>query len=326
VNYLYLYGIDDLSTNDYYEAMKKCCCCKIEKDLFEFSNSQLLKNSSKCRACVSAYNREYRKNQDKEAVAAYQKQYREDNKEELAEKRKEYYQDNKPEINARNKQYYQDNKEAMDEYYKNYRETNKEELAEKRKEYYQENRDEILEEKKIYQQENKEVIAEKKKIYYQDNKDYFREYARTHQKERLQNDPEYKIHRNISRLVNFGLKANGASKAGESVEPNLPASFQEMKCHLEDRFPATYNLTRDGKVWMNWNNWGRYDPKTWDDNDPSTWTWQIDHIIPRSDLPYTSMQDENFKKCWALENLRPLSAKQNWLDGVRRTRHKKETK
>lgn len=40
-------------------------------------------------------------------------------------------------------------------------------------------------------------------------------------------------------------------------------------------------------------------------------------------LPYTSMEDENFQKCWALSNLRPLSAKQNNSDGVRRIRHKK---
>jgi hypothetical protein len=30
------------------------------------------------------------------------------------------------------------------------------------------------------------------------------------------------------------------------------------------------------------------------------------------------MVDEEFKKCWALSNLRPLSAKQNILDGNRR--------
>lgn len=66
---------------------------------------------------------------------------------------------------------------------------------------------------------------------------------------------------------------------------------------------------------MNWNNWGRYNAETWDDNDPSTWTWQIDHIIPQSKLKYTSMDDENFKKCWALDNLRPLSSKENLEKG-----------
>jgi len=30
------------------------------------------------------------------------------------------------------------------------------------------------------------------------------------------------------------------------------------------------------------------------------------------------MEDENFKKCWSLDNLRPLSAKINILDGNKR--------
>jgi hypothetical protein len=34
----------------------------------------------------------------------------------------------------------------------------------------------------------------------------------------------------------------------------------------------------------------------------------------------SSMKDENFMKCWLLENLRPYSSKQNLLDGNRRLR------
>jgi len=33
------------------------------------------------------------------------------------------------------------------------------------------------------------------------------------------------------------------------------------------------------------------------------------------------MEDQEFLDCWALDNLRPYSAKQNFLDGVRRIRH-----
>lgn len=43
---------------------------------------------------------------------------------------------------------------------------------------------------------------------------------------------------------------------------------------------------------MNWDNWGAY--------------WHIDHIYPVSLLPYSSMEEDNFKRCWALDNLRPL--------------------
>ncbi len=87
--------------------------------------------------------------------------------------------------------------------------------------------------------------------------------------------------------------------------------MQELKRHLEIQFES----------WMTWQNRGTYNSQIWDDNNPKTWTWQLDHIIPQSDLPYTSMSDDNFKKCWALENLRPLSSKQNLLDGLTKIRH-----
>ena len=86
--------------------------------------------------------------------------------------------------------------------------------------------------------------------------------------------------------------------------------MQELKEHLEAQF----------EPWMNWSNWGRYHKNKWNDNDPATWTWQLDHIIPQYKLPYISMGDDNFKKCWALSNLRPHSAKQNLLDGTGKIR------
>ena len=69
---------------------------------------------------------------------------------------------------------------------------------------------------------------------------------------------------------------------------------------------------------MNWDNQGYYKLSEWNDNDSSTWKWQLDHIIPQSKLPYTSMEDENFKICWDLENLRPYSAKQNLIEQDRK--------
>lgn len=52
----------------------------------------------------------------------------------------------------------------------------------------------------------------------------------------------------------------------------------------------------------------------------STWTWQLDHIIPQNKFKYSSMQDIDFIRCWSLENLRPYSAKQNILDGAKGSR------
>lgn len=125
------------------------------------------------------------------------------------------------------------------------------------------------------------------------------------------NNPTFRIMSHISRLISFMLKSTGGSKLGNSIRDFVGWNNFELKNHIEKQFAS----------WMNWNNYGKYNHKIWKDDDIATWTWQLDHIIPRSDLPYTNMDDENFKKCWSLNNLRPLSAKQNILDGTSRVRH-----
>lgn len=132
-----------------------------------------------------------------------------------------------------------------------------------------------------------------------------------HFSKRRKSDPLFKFRKTLSVSIGYHLKKQSSSKRGGSIKSNLPYTTSELCRHLENQF----------EPWMNWNNHGVYDAKVWNDNDPSTWTWQLDHIIPQSDLPYTSMEDDNFQKCWALNNLRPLSAKQNVIEGVSRTRH-----
>ena len=50
----------------------------------------------------------------------------------------------------------------------------------------------------------------------------------------------------------------------------MKSTFNELKNYIESLF----------EPWMNWNNWGKYDVKTWNDNDQSTWVWNLDHIVP----------------------------------------------
>jgi hypothetical protein len=138
-----------------------------------------------------------------------------------------------------------------------------------------------------------------------------RQSARTRMKLRRDTDIMFKVTSHVSRLVALMLKSNKSSKVGKSIREYLLWDNLQLKEHIERQF----------EPWMNWNNYGKYNSQTWNDVDITTWTWQLDHIIPRSDLPYSSMEDDNFKKCWALENLRPLSAKQNILDGTSRIRH-----
>lgn len=58
---------------------------------------------------------------------------------------------------------------------------------------------------------------------------------------------------------------------------------------------------------------------------PPGWTWEdllqgklhIDHIVPQSAFNYRNAQDQDFKRCWALSNLRALPAKENLAKGTK---------
>jgi len=193
--------------------------------------------------------------------------------------------------------------------------------------YFNAHKEERAEYQKKYISENKEIIKYKKKkydkVYYENNKeellDYQKDYAKNNrdkiterQKNRRKNEPEYKLRCSISGRIHKILNKFGHKKKTSCIK-HLEFTFKQLKEHISSQF----------EPWMNWDNQGIYSPKTWKDDDSSTWCWQLDHIVPQSDLPYTSMEDENFKKCWALNNLRPLSAKQNLLDGTSRKRHSK---
>ena len=189
--------------------------------------------------------------------------------------------------------------------------------------YYVKNKKEINIRNKQYWEENKDLLNDWQKQYYEEHKDEKTEYLienreilalkrRDRENNRLKTDAAFKLRKNVASVIRKFLKDSGNSKNGSCVN-KLGYSFQELREHLEQLFES----------WMSWDNWGTYDPKIWNDNDVSTWTWQLDHIIPHSTFNYTSMNDEEFKKCWALENLRPLPSKQNLLEGITRTRHGK---
>ena len=121
-------------------------------------------------------------------------------------------------------------------------------------------------------------------------------------------DPSYRIRQYVSISVKDHLIDNLSSKNGQSILDHLPYTIDDLRLHLESLF----------EPWMNWDNHGRYLLSTWNDNDESTWTWQIDHIIPHVNFPYISLNDDYFINCWSLSNLRPLSSKQNIIEKDRK--------
>jgi hypothetical protein len=198
---------------------------------------------------------------------------------------------------------------------KKWRENNKERYAatmrKVSRKYYRTHRDQILETNRKKYLANKKAMLAKDRAYKTANRLAIRARLRPYNRHRYNTDPTFRLRINISNAVNYALIKSNSSKNNISVLTKLGYSMQELKEHIEKQFAS----------WMHWDNQGMYNAKTWDDTDKTTWTWQLDHIIPHSDLPYSSMDDDNFKKCWALENLRPYSAKQNVIDGTNRTRH-----
>jgi len=224
-----------------------------------------------------------------------------------SEKAKEYYQKNKLKINEKHSEYVKKNREEVKRYKSDYYYSNKEEISRKKSIYYQENKSSLKEKNTEYVNDNYEKIKEYKRLWFQDNK----KKINSKRVEKYNNDTSFRIRDIVSKSIRQGLKLVGCTKNDESCGKYLDYTFNELKNHLESKFES----------WMTWDNHGVYRVETWDDNDVYTWTWQIDHIIPQSDLLYSSMEDENFKKCWSLNNLRPLSAKQNLFDGLTKVRH-----
>ena len=105
-------------------------------------------------------------------------------------------------------------------------------------------------------------------------------------------DPVFRLRNSVSCTVNQALKKQFSCKKSSTFK-KLPYSVLELRQHLENLF----------EPWMSWNNYGKYSS--------NNETWNIDHIIPQSLLPYSSMEEENFKKCWDLSNLRPLKSIEN---------------
>jgi hypothetical protein len=193
-------------------------------------------------------------------------------------------------------------------YNKKYGQKHKLEKRAYNKQYKLENKDKIKVARSQYYLENKERENNSNKQYYNDNKISINSKRVQYIINRRKLDINFKIRHDISASVRSHFHRNCLVKGKKSVLQFLSYSIQDLKDHLESQFER----------WMTWDNRGIYKVDKWQDDDPSTWTWQIDHIIPQSTFNYTSMEDQAFKDCWALSNLRPYSAKQNLLDKNRK--------
>jgi hypothetical protein len=173
--------------------------------------------------------------------------------------------------------------------------------------YHQNNKDELNAISKEYYKNNTDTIKIRVKKYIANNQKDIKNYNKEYQKSKRKSDPSFRLRGIVSTRVGQALRAIGKSKNSKSTLNYLPYTMQDLKDHLEKQF----------EPWMTWDNHGTHNIKEYDENNSATWKWNIDHIIPQSKLPYTSMEEDNFKQCWALSNLRPLLAKENIKKGAK---------
>ena len=128
-----------------------------------------------------------------------------------------------------------------------------------------------------WRKENAKTLAIKKSEYQKNNRKILNE-----SKKRWFNKPKNKLNHSVQMAVLSALKKNH----NPSILKKLDFTIEELRTHLENQF----------ENWMNWDNHG---------------LWHIDHIKPVASFDFTSMEDEDFKKCWALENLQPLKDTEN---------------
>lgn len=117
-----------------------------------------------------------------------------------------------------------------------------------------------------------------------------RELRRKHNK-KVRSTLKGKIDHVMSSAIRKHLLFEGLSKSSRQWEKIVGYTIEDLVKHLENNF----------KPEMNWDNYGSY--------------WHIDHIKPKSWFVFSSIDDEQFKQCWALENLQPLEAKINLSKG-----------
>jgi len=91
----------------------------------------------------------------------------------------------------------------------------------------------------------------------------------------------------LSSLISRGIrKSLRGNKVGKHWEEVVGYTLNNLKKNLEKKF-----LPR-----MSWKNYGQ---------------WHIDHIIPISAFNFETPGHIDFKRCWSLQNLRPLWAREN---------------
>ena len=133
---------------------------------------------------------------------------------------------------------------------------------------------------KTWYEQNKEHRKEYLKEYRENNVDKIRQIKRDYERNRKAKDPLYKLISNFRTAIYTVLKESNVDKYGHYFDI-LQYTPEQLISHLENKFTDK----------MSWDNYG---------------DWHVDHKLPITYFNISEMGDEEFMRCWSLDNLQPM--------------------
>jgi hypothetical protein len=147
---------------------------------------------------------------------------------------------------------------------------------------------------------NKEYLSQKHKKWSEINRSHLKEYhqkwreknidkhretKRDYERNRKSNDPIYRLISNFKSAMSTVLKESNVNKYGHYFDI-LGYTPEELINHLEKQFTEG----------MTWDNYGEF---------------HVDHKLPISSFNIKEIGDDEFMKCWSLDNLQPMWGEEN---------------
>ena len=133
---------------------------------------------------------------------------------------------------------------------------------------------------KTWYEQNKEHRKEYLKEYRENNVDKIRQIKRDYERNRKARDPLYKLISNFRTAIYQVLKESNVEKNKHYFDI-LQYTPEQLISHLENKFTDK----------MSWDNYG---------------DWHVDHKLPITHFNIQEMGDEEFMRCWSLDNLQPM--------------------
>lgn len=278
-------------------ATSRCATCRLTKPAEQFHKSSHHKNglSSRCRECQSAYNAAYRERQKiaptrtSHAERAATKAAAPDRlcpKCGVRKLKSEFGKDPRRKDGLRPWC-----KRCHNDATADWRRRNPDRQKELVRDWGRRNPDKLAEKRARYESRNPGIAARRMAEWRARNLEKARENGRRMNKRRRST-----LHGRLNCRVGNALRlCLSGSKYGLASFRLLPYSIDDLSRHIERQFYGG----------MDWDAFMRGEI-------------HIDHIVPLSSFRITGPKCEDFKRAWALTNLRPLWAKENLRKSAKR--------